>query len=370
MVAVFQAEAAAKDAPSRLARFVGRVCADARFRRRLRFRPAEALEHLGYEGIGSAPSLPVRHFGLPQAVTAARLFGPPEAHAACLPEPWPIELRLLRYGLKPMALLHGEAVSMARTGAALRSEGFAALLSPSAFDPEADERAGGYVNLAGRRRPAGERLEGWRGLLVARDARVAELGWLSLQFGWDVLLGQLLGYPSCCAEAFPDLWRRACDGHRAEPARALLENERGPIVLLAHPAHNLLARHLGFHLTEHFPCALGCPASLAFARDLEIRLAVIEPEATSALIEALATPTMCLAKGGAAFFPGGRLDPATRSLHYEPERLQLVGVDPVLATALRRARRIEVDGAQLTADGRQIPAWLVVAHEAEEQRAA
>src|SRR5205814_1953070 len=100
-------------------------------------------------------------------------------------EDLPLEVRYVRYGLKPMALAHGSASQVSNLAASARGLGLKALISPYEFQPAPDATASGYVNLARGWRPATPDSNGWRGLLVGKDYRQLQLRWLSLLFGWD-----------------------------------------------------------------------------------------------------------------------------------------------------------------------------------------
>ena len=155
-------------------------------------------------------------------------------------------------------LLHGPEPELSGWVSWAERRGFTALLSSYQWEPRTDLGKGGYSNLSGDHRPAEAGSGAWRSLLVSADEDRAILGWLCLHFGWDGFLGQLLGYPCCCAAAFAERWPAAIEGHQGDLAPLTLAAS-GP------PPYdwrvNVFARYFGASLIQHFPCRFQCPAS-------------------------------------------------------------------------------------------------------------
>src|SRR5262249_49323850 len=147
----------------------------------------------------------------------------------------------------------------------------------------------------------------WRSLLVAQDWDRVMLGWLCLLFGWDTYLGSLLGYPNCCIEAFALAWPRARATARGDVGWLLIADAASPFVGRFNWSSNVFARYFGYHVTQHFPCRLGCPETLALAqRNLEALLA-FEPNAARLLREMLGAAVLVGANGNVALLPGAEL---------------------------------------------------------------
>jgi hypothetical protein len=259
--------------------------------------------------------LPVRHYETTVEITDEVLFGP-KATAPGSSADWPLELRLVRYGLKPMALIHTPAIEAFRLLRQCQDRSLFAILSPYAFDAEGDRSARGYVNIAGNPRPATNEPRGWRGLLVARDLRQLKLGWLSVLFHWDEFLGLLLGYPDCCVRAFRRNWEAACASYNGEVGAVLLAGETRAPVEAAHCCMNLFARYFGFHLTEHFPCGFDCQPTARLGDRLLEGLHHYEPQYAGELAGMLSAPVLYAGQEGAYIFPDGTWGSAGAVLHY------------------------------------------------------
>ncbi len=84
----------------------------------------------------------------------------------------------------------------------------------------------------------------------------------------DALAGALLGYPSCCTEAFVRRWQeeRTTDPvwQMALAANGVRRSDDRVEVLSA-PEANVLCRYLGIRLVPHLPCSLTCEATIRLA---------------------------------------------------------------------------------------------------------
>lgn len=98
-----------------------------------------------------------------------------------------------------------------------------------------------------------------------RDIREFKAAWIHKDHD---TMGDLLGYPACCRR----FYRRVFVEQRlTDPVWAIArsskpsENDANPVVLSGPPALNVLLRALGVRAVPHFPCSMGCEASIAFA---------------------------------------------------------------------------------------------------------
>ncbi len=291
--------------------------------------------------------LSIRPLGLdpeqPQPlITEAQLFGFGRPAPS---QQTPLELRLLHYGVKPQALLHGSEGELTGWLAWAERRGFTALLCGHQWQPRQDQGKGGYSNLTGDRQPAEAGSGAWRSLLVSADEDRAILGWLCLQFGWDRLLGQLLGYPDCCADAFDQRWPDAVREHQGDLA---------PLTLAASGAppfdwrNNVFARYFGAALIQHFPCRFQCSASAATAARAAWALEQFEPEQFAAFRDLLQAPLVYTEKQGVALLRGGQLRQLGGELELDYAAESLLSTEPAspLAQALSQASVVRWSAGQ------------------------
>lgn len=298
-----------------LAAFTRQVADDTRFRQALAAEPVAALSAAGLdftadltigEAIGSLAVPP----GRPALTGIIELDGDPGALPAGAAAELPLDVRLVQYALRPMALVHAPAQLAARLRAAAAGRGLHAVMTPWHFLPVPDQRSNGYVNVVrdARLGTAGE--AAWQGVLISADLRYVAAGWLSLYYGWDALLGSVLGYPPCCIAAFPARWRLAVSEYGGEVGDVLLREcpQETPVVL-AHPGMNIFARHFGHHLIEQFPCHFGCPETANQAERVMTGLAFFEPVTARTLESVLRAPVFRHHAGETFLFPDGRFRP-------------------------------------------------------------
>ena len=252
------------------------------------------------------------------------------------------ELRLVLAGAKPLALLHGSEDDMTTVLQYAHARGFCALLGPSGFVPESDAAIGGYSNrmreVQSPRAGSGQ----WRGLLVSADTACVVLAWLALLFGWNRLLGSLLGYPACCSEYFERIWPRAHREFAGDPATMLLAHgEFGSVVPIDWRA-NVFARYFGYEVAQHFPCGLDCPQTLALADRNHVTLSHFWPEFGTENAARLADPLLVFPGAGVCLFPGASLesDGALARLTCAPGFARALGCAPDLSERLARGGAI------------------------------
>lgn len=320
-----------------LLRFVTAAFLDADFREALSSQPSTALSRFGYE-VGRIASLRPPDFPLSLTIDDNILFGPVHWRQWRASDPIfaRTEVRLLAAGAKPLVLVHGSEPSLAAVGAWARAHGYAALLSPFQFQPEADATLGNYSNRANVQTPAVANSGHWRGLLISSDTAIAELAWLSLLFGWDSLLGRLLGYPDCCAAAFARNWPHARSEYRGDPGLMWLaiHDARNHILKLPWET-NIYARYFGHELIQHFPCTPYCEATRVLAQSNLLALQLYWPAAAEALLAALQAPIMLHDKWSGLFLNGVLAQGATGvRLQYDTPHTLILSGDPALQMAL------------------------------------
>jgi len=300
---------------------------------------------MGFVGSVAPAHLPVGPRGVDLLVNAAQLFGVGEPQSVAPP----LEARLVAYGLKRAALTQGpESIVTSLLNWAERHN-LVAVLSPFEWWPFADTGKGGYCNLGGGRQRARAGTGAWRSLIVAADEEVAILAWLALAYGWDELLGRLLDYPLCCAEAFDRRWDDAVSAHQGDLSIPTLEAS-GP------PPYdwriNILGRYFGLALIEHFPCRYDCVASVALANRHSLALRHYEPELFQQLEETLGSPVVYSEREGVVLLREAKVttaDGETVRVQYDPTLSLLTDDTSDLSRALRRTN--ELVGA---ADGKHV----------------
>lgn len=346
-----------------LLRFVLTVDASPVFRRCLRYEPRQTLTDFGFALHFSPKSLPVRHCAISVQLDEQHLFGVAgglSSRSARLPT---LAVRLVLLGVKPMALVHGpefELVGLARWA---RRCSLATLLSPSEFVPQVDTGKGGFANLAAARRPAQAGSGAWRGLLVATDWNQVMLGWLSLLYGWDELLGFLLGYPPCCVDAYRQHWPAAATNHEGDVAPLMLGvHSNQAFVGRFDWRANILGRYFGFELIQHFPCRLDCPATISLAQRFERALCQWFPEELALLEKHLTGLVVFTEYDGVYHFPDGVLHTwgDEMSLQYQPYTVAMSDNGTMLAKSIYANREIRITQSGIEVAGNCVAAWIVL----------
>jgi hypothetical protein len=334
---------------NQLQQFVQAVVGDPVYRRLLRRRPAEALALAGLPAEQALGELPVQHYRVSVYLDYETLFGIPAVPPAT--SDVPLEARLVLYGAKPLALVHGPELAMSGLAAWARTRRLSALMSPKEFTPVEDPDKAGYANLAADMRPAQAGSGAWRGLLLAQDSAQAMLGWCALLFGWDEFLGHLLGYPECCVAAFAKNWARLRDEHRGDGARVLVEGS-DPTRLYGRGA-NIFVRYFGIRAVEHFPCSLDCAATQALAERTLNVLAQFEPDQARDAAGMLESTVLFTDEDGIFILRDARFESNDRATvcHYDPARVVASTASSRTAELLRLTSRLEVDAAGVTAAG-------------------
>ncbi len=177
---------------------------------------------------------------------------------------------------------------------------------------------------------------------ASRDLALAERARVLDRMGADtpgqadaIELGELLGYPPCCAQAFASLARR---WPNRVPITAAMARTR---VYL--PRLNNLALHR-FAWLAWFPCAYDCAASSAIADLAAAHLARTYPDLVAALDAELARPRLYVADAIQAALIDARWDGPTRVRF-----AALAPLDDAAAQALARVASADhavVDGGR------------------------
>lgn len=290
---------------------------------------------------------------------SATLCGTYRGQVASHPAARRVEAMLVMARAKPMLLDHGPEEYVSALAAWAQARGMTALLSPYEFTPVREEARGGYSNSMEGIRPARAGSGAWRSVLAALEPGRVMLGWCCLLRGWDGRLGVLLGYPECCAAAYPARWERAKRESRGDVAAAMLSEwglgYAGPFGWEA----NVFARYLGFELIQHFPCRPDCDATLRLARRNLAALRAFAPEIVEQAVRVLGAPVAFARNGGVAVFPGGlvMVEGGECVLTFDPRAALATG--PLRPAVEKAEGRIEVTQSGFEAGGTEFDGWLI-----------
>jgi hypothetical protein len=325
----------------RLEHFVAKALTDPIFRRRLRYHPQQALLAHGFEIEETPAQLGIKHYQVDVLINSAQLFG----LQSSIYESVPLDLRLVAYGVKPIALIHGPEYELTGLVEWAEQRGFTALLSPQEWQPLADLGKGGYCNRTGTRQRAQAGSGRWRSLLVGWDEDHCLLAWLCLLFDWDKFLGRLLGYPDCCADAFRERWPRALEQHQGD-LTVFTANASGP-----GPFDwrcNNLGRYFGFELIQHFPCQFNCPETLRLAENYADALGYYEPENLENLLSCLQAPVLYTEHDGVIIFTQAQTQYTEQGseLNYDPNACLVTQADSSITQTILQATQLTADNLE------------------------
>jgi len=351
--------------------FVEAACQNDEIRRLLWTDPAKALYQWQWEHDNLPAFLPPPAEPVSLTIDEETLWGPlkwrtqpEEAVVDFLQQP---QLRLLVAGAKPLALIHGDEQSLTALGSWVRSRGYFAVFGPHEFLPRYDSHKGGYSNSMDQVGSARPGSGAWRGLLVAADEQTVLIAWLCQLFDWETLLGRLLGYPGCCCDAFPRRWPTACTHHEGDVGITLLAESKPEAGSLVGTRHlnwsvNIFARYFGWEIIQHFPCSWDCEATAATARRYFSVLSRYWPGEAEALMQHLSAPLLIMPGRGYALFPDGRITEEEKgtSLCYDPERLQIVGMESASTKLALSSGRLDANPSEgWRIPGGDKPGWLL-----------
>jgi hypothetical protein len=213
------------------------------------------------------------------------MVDPPASAAAALPDP---EWTALQAELKPAVRMTMPEPRAHALAARMRPRGVACAIGPTNKE--------GEVALYVARDP------GRVAALVAAERRTLDAADdAAARIAGHAALGALLGYPSCCVDAFVER-ARTFDGP-ASPLRSAHEDvvqARAALTSTARPRAELNSLFWPYrrHLITFYPCAFDCARALRYATALARELAKRAPDATAELLRALAC-TVLLDEDGA-----------------------------------------------------------------------
>lgn len=321
---------------NRLHNFVNKVATSPSYRWRLHYSPQETLAESDMDGVLAPTQLVLADESINIHFDEEIIFG----FRAPLDDVAPAQdVRLLTYGVKPMALVYGPDETMRNLGWWAEQRSLIALLSPYEYIPVYDAGKGRYPNTVYRQQLGDSASGGWRCLIVAVDENRALPGWLALLFKWDAFLGRLLGYPQCCTTAFDERWSLAAKTYQGDLVTlTLLASGIGPFDWRA----NIFGRYFGYQLVHHFPCRFTCMDTLRLAQRYEAALKDNEPQYVSKLATILSAPVFYTDYAGVFSFPDGRVHVMGNDyiLHYDPQRMLATEPDGSLAQTLWSLDRI------------------------------
>ncbi|SEL31155.1 hypothetical protein [Nitrosovibrio tenuis] len=346
--------------------FVEAACHSGMLRRLLEGDPSAALREWQWECNNVPPSLPPPSNAISVAIDDATLLGPvhwrTEPEEELLRQP---QLRLLLAGAKPLALIHGNERSLTALANWARVRGYFGVLGPHEFLPQHDSDKGEYSNRMIDVTSAQAGSGAWRGLLLAPDEQTVLIAWLCQLFGWEGLLGRLLGYPPCCCDAFEDRWPIASQKYEGDVGLMYLaevSSRAGEPVHELNWTVNIFARYFGWEVIQHFPCHWGCMATTALAQRYFSVLSHYWPTEMQKTLQHLAAPLLVIPNHGFSLFPGGRVvrENGSASLIYEPELVQVIGMEGALVDSITSSPRLTSSrGGGWQIGGSKVPGWLL-----------
>jgi len=245
----------------------------------------------------------------------------------------PIPAILAASGAKPLALLHGPARDLAAILRSCESAGLFGCLGPQEYQVYSESGRGSYHNLVQDQIPSRGMSNAWRTLLVSVDLDRVVLGYLALLCSWDSYLGELLGYPDCCAKAFAKRWPEAVAKYEGDVATQVVEDSG--------QGHwdwrlNILLRYSGCEMIQHFPCSFSCKKSIKLAKKYELSLTQYAPQLAAEQKKKLAVPVLYAGKLGIAPLVEAELQ-SDNSWQWNGVKTQaLPGADKSLKQALRQ----------------------------------
>lgn len=337
-----------------LADVVGKTCTSPIARRRLHYAPLEAFASMGLVGPPTTTDLAVVPHRVSAYLDEETLFAP-FVQESC--EAVPLEAQLVAFRAKPLALLSGPGLSMAKVLRWAERSGLCGCLSPHEYDVMPEAGRDGYFNLARNIRPARDVSNAWRGLLLGSSVDRAVLGYLALLFGWDAYLGVLLGYPACCVRAFSERWPTAEREMEGDVATLLVkQSSPGPFDWRL----NILVRYMGVELLQHFPCTFDCSASLELGRAHQGALQQIEPSSVARIESLLASLVVYAGARGVVILPMDCLSETNDHWEYDARSVVFVpGCAPDLEQRIRTGRRLTIMNGAPSIDGKRLGARIL-----------
>jgi hypothetical protein len=218
-----------------------------------------------------------------------------------------VEVKLLVYGIKKTVLILGSEDELLAVGNSLRHAGFHVLLTPYLVLPDRDSSKNGFSNRMLRisLQEGGASSQLRRGLIASCSENDAITAWLSAYLGWDWLLGSLLGYPTCCIEAFEREWDNARHIHGGDLVPSIIHRSGiGPFSWHT----NAIARYFGPCTIQHFPCTFTCSETIKISKAVFSKLTLEEPMLAKRIEHVMASPMIYTEASGVFAFPGANTE--------------------------------------------------------------
>lgn len=321
--------------------FIEAACRSDELRRLLKSDARGALRKWRWECNCVPDILPVPSTAVSVSLDDETLLGPQVWREIEPDKQWlqQTQMRLLLAGAKPLALIHGDERSLTSLANWARARGYFTLLGPHEFQPRLDADKGGYSNRMAEAATAQAGSGTWRGLLLAPDEQTVLMAWLCQLFGWEKLLGRLLGYPSCCCEAFEKRWPTALSEYEGDVGVMLLSESKQEVkqrILNLDWTANIFGRYFGWEIIQHFPCRWDCQATASMAQRFFSLMSAYWTDEAQETLRHLTSPLLVIPDHGYCLFPGGRLlcDARGTSLTYDPSLVQIIGMKGVLARVI------------------------------------
>ncbi len=324
----------------RLRGFVELAARDVKFRALLERQPTQAFRQAGFVVTERPANLEVNVLPTGLVIDASTVFGWPSAIKADPILTDQLAGVLVSCRAKPLALLHGSEHYALAAFEWARRRGMAALLSSLEFQPRMRSADGGYSNSMASVRSARPGSGWWRALLVSWDLELACVAWLALLFGWDDLLGGLLGYPECCRTSFRRRWPAAQLDFAGDVA--MVTAESGDSERAFPWGLNVYGRYFGFELIQHFPCDFDCQDSLSIAKRNHGTLRLFRPALAASLEQQLRSIVMLPESGGVILLPGASraCEGESNAFSYDPRRMLTTVPESAPSLSLASGRRV------------------------------
>lgn len=167
---------------------------------------------------------------------------------------------------RELALLTGSLAKLTRYAAIARKAGLSCALGPYRYKRIYKDSCAPFSNIMvpqSRMSPDGSC--DVASLIVGYDEDKIDLAWLAVAFGWNELLGNVLGYPTCCIDFFAMHWPEAAADRFGDLTKFVLTQTQGTIF----ERHlNYFTRYFGGRTIDHFPCSLNCSRSQAHGQKI------------------------------------------------------------------------------------------------------
>lgn len=270
----------------------------------------------------------------------------------------PLEARLVIYGQKPMALINGTRDQLLARRNYLTSIGISCVFSPYEFIPNLDIGKGGYSNTTNDVRITTEDSFFFKTLLISRNENIIILGWLAVFFGWDVVLGHLLGFPNCCIKFFQKVWKKAKKENQGDVSVEIIKQSKRA----KHSWYlNIFGRYFDHSLIHHFPCSFDCKNTQKISERFFGTLSTYEPEISKKLESFLQCPVVYSEKNGVFLFPSGRIFKKKNKLElkYNPSLVKCTSEGPLCSSIQSTNTLTSSETSKITVQGKTWDCFLI-----------